>query len=311
MFFRLRMTVNGPTPRRGARIDLRLRDVAVAVWQGPHPNDASREVVVVEATIQRAPSEVLERFLLAGSDQDRETPDDVLDLGTEFGRELSEACREVVYVLRWRQHADIPHTPFASFGTEWSSDGVEWATVPGRGYVYGTVTVGLHLVPETARNVEELVNRGVHEPIAHQLLREAQDVLRGNPRSSIVVGVAAIESGFKQLVAELVPEAEWLVQNVPSPPIVKMLQNFLPRLPARHTVNGRVVAPPKFVRSLLTAAVEERNKVTHLGVGSMYAGEVQQTLNAMRDTLYLFDFYAGHEWALEQTSIEFRDALGT
>jgi len=45
-------------------------------------------------------------------------------------------------------------------------------------------------------------------------------------RSALVIGVAAAEVGFKRLVGSLVPQAQWLMDEVQTPSLAKMLASF-------------------------------------------------------------------------------------
>lgn len=88
--------------------------------------------------------------------------------------------------------------------------------------------LSLHLVPQAAMGderaqiepgglaaVADLVTCSQREPVAHELWREAWNLRHANPRSSLVIGVAAAEVGLKQLIAALVPDAASLVENIP------------------------------------------------------------------------------------------------
>ena len=84
---------------------------------------------------------------------------------------------------------------------------------------------------ELAGSIEQMVFSNQTEPIAHELFHEAEELARANPRSAIIVAVAAAEVGFKRFVAQLVPECNWLLLNVASPPLIDMLTgSFLPSL---------------------------------------------------------------------------------
>jgi hypothetical protein len=43
----------------------------------------------------------------------------------------------------------------------------------------------------------------------------------------MILAVAAAEVGFKQFIVQMQPETKWLVANLPSPPLDKMLAEFL------------------------------------------------------------------------------------
>lgn len=313
MLVRTRLTVTGTYRRRGDRLEVSVDGIPVVVWRGAHPNSPGTEAIVAEAqTEEEAPEEVAEYlFARAAVRPGQPAPEEVMNFGGMISAKHSAACRRCIEVLRWRTRADTPHHPYAGLGTEWSVNGSEWHRLPTRGSIAGRVLSGLILTPEGAGLVQPLVNENAEEPIAHKLLREARDGSTSNPRSAVVISVAAPETGFKQLVAVLVPDATWLIETVASPPLVKMLREYLPLLPLKATIDGRVYAPPKYVRTLLTNAVEERNLVSHRGTGALGHQELADTLDAIEDTLYLFDFYSGHDWALDEIRDEFRAGFGT
>jgi hypothetical protein len=64
--------------------------------------------------------------------------------------------------------------------------------------------------------VSTVVANGGDEPLARQILREAWAQKSASPRSALVLAIAAAEVGFKQCVSQLVPEARWLVEEIPS-----------------------------------------------------------------------------------------------
>lgn len=72
--------------------------------------------------------------------------------------------------------------------------------------------------------------------------------------------MAAAEVGFKQCVGRLVPDAEWLANNVPSPPLHMMLSQYLPLLPSKLKVQGKVLRPPKRIITVLKQGAEARKQ---------------------------------------------------
>lgn len=142
--------------------------------------------------------------------------------------------------------------------------------------------------------VAELVTSSQHEPVAHELWREAWNLRHSNPRGSLVIGVAAAEVGLKQLIVTLAPEAKSLVENLPSPSLDVMMRKVLPQMPIRADVEPSRRAP-RHLRRAIIAAVEIRNRVVHLGV--IPQGDLREALLAIREFLYLLDTYSGHAWA--------------
>jgi hypothetical protein len=152
----------------------------------------------------------------------------------------------------------------------------------------------------------ELATSSLREPVAHELWREAWNLRDPNPRSSLVIGVAAAEVGIKQLIAALVPQASSLVENIPSPPLDTMIKKVLPDLPIRAHVEPERRAP-RHLRAAIIAAAEDRNRVVHLG--AVPRVNLRVTLLAIRDFLYMLDMFAGHSWAEALLAENTRSAL--
>jgi len=146
-------------------------------------------------------------------------------------------------------------------------------------------------------------------PLAQELLKEAWRNIYTHPRSALVIGVAAAETGMKALIVELVPENTWLIRELQSPPIVKLATKYLPHLPARCRLGEDVKPPPRSVIRIIEAGVEWRNNIVH-GRGTMpTVDELQPLLLGIKDLLYLLDYYAGYEWALNLVSERVRREL--
>ena len=239
-------------------------------------------------------------------------PDSIADYGTAASLEVASRMRRTFELVRWRSNASLPNHPFEYVGAEFSvDDGTTWLRLPLKPQATLRKPAALLFDAEAASSLQALAMAAVDEPVAHHLLREASDIATANPRSAIVIGVAAVEAGFKHLVQELVPPSAWLVEKMPSPPVTKMLAEYMPTLPTVNAFAGVVHPPPKYARKLMADAVEERNRVAHTGASTMDGKTLADTLSCFRDLLYVFDFYAGHSWALEHLSKQFRDALGT
>jgi len=135
-------------------------------------------------------------------------------------------------------------------------------------------------------DVIALVSSGSSEPLSHELLREAFDQAPTNPRSALLVGIAAAEVGFKGLVLELAPQTEWLVETVPSPPLVMMLREYMPRLPVKLKIDEKVPKIPDNVLGTLQNGVQARNKTTHATRSKPLDSEtLKELLLTVRDLL--------------------------
>lgn len=224
--------------------------------------------------------------------------------------ELWDYARRTVHVLRWRTRAGGQHNPFTHRDMLWSQDGTKWIRLPGFFSVSISDSGG---IPPLSKPVHEeilsLVQAGNTEPLGHELYREAWEQRGVNPRSALILGVAAAEAGFKQFLGAIVPHARWLAENAPSPPLVEMLEQYLPKLPARNTFAGKVLAPPPELLSTLRKGVRLRNELSHRGVASLERDTLESVLSAVRDVLWLLDYYNGFTWAINNTSEETRRFL--
>jgi hypothetical protein len=172
------------------------------------------------------------------------------------------------------------------------------------------LTIVFDLTVERSNVLANLLESGEEEPLCHELFREAWGLRSSAPRSALLIGVSALEIGFKELVAKLVPDCEWLVENAPSPPVVRMLEEYLPKLPTRLKIKDKTLSPPKTILDELRKVIQARNKVTHTGGGdSMRGSRLKEALLAIEDVLWQLDYYSGHDWALKHMRSVTRQAL--
>jgi hypothetical protein len=239
-------------------------------------------------------------------------PSSLQDFINHVASELRQAAIKSAEALRWRYGILGPHSPYSSWEPEWSFDGEQWHTLPHAIQVQVRVESAgtVHVIDEVKADVEVLLSQDVAEPLGHDLFREAWELRDRNPRSALVIGVASLEVGFKNLVAELVPEAEWLVEKAPTPPLPSMLKNYLPKLPVKRTIEGGVLPPPSKLRKTIDEAVRRRNKVAHTSSAALEPEALKEWLLAIRDVLWLLDYYRGFQWASTHIREETKKQMG-
>jgi hypothetical protein len=225
---------------------------------------------------------------------------------------LSQAATRAIEIMRWRQGSPGHIRPIrSSLSHDWSIDGSDWKHVTD--YMSAVMTFGPGHMPwseKFEKSVQELIQKQSSEPVGHDLYREASALEHTNPRSAMVLAVAAAEVGFKQFVFRLVPDAKWLVENLPSPPLAQMLADFLPTLPLRCKLERQEYLVPPLLLDEIKKAVTLRNEIVHRGQASgLKIKTVNSVLLAVRDLLYLLDFYAGAQWAIEHVSYEVKSNL--
>ncbi len=164
---------------------------------------------------------------------------------------------------------------------------------------------------ESAEIIEKMFRIGTAQPLYHHLFREAWQNRADNPRSSLVMAMAAAETALKTTAVDLYDNlgTEWVFENLPSPPLDRMLRDYVQLLPARRKIDDKVRRPPKAAITLIKDGVELRNKLVHGRDKGIEPEKLDRILRAVRDVLYLLDYYRGHDWALERCSASFIDEL--
>lgn len=224
-------------------------------------------------------------------------PPQMREFVRQIGLEFSDAVRRAVGLLRWYGGISGPHSPIRRRlgGILWSLDGRSWEVISSYNPV---ASLELRYAPEQRHfdEVQKLLNKGVTEPFCHQLFREAWEQRHTNRRSALLLGIASAEVGFKEFVAVVVPSAEWLVENIPSPPLVKMLEEYLPIL-SRSAGAGSPPIPSRDVLGLLRDGVQLRNKVAHYSSREIDSKKLLDILYAVLDVLILLDHHRGFDFS--------------
>ena len=154
-----------------------------------------------------------------------------------------------------------------------------------------------------------MVARGGDVPLAHELFGEAWSQRFEHPRSALVIGIAAVEVAFTKYVGAVVPDAEWLVENLPAPPLDKMLKDYLPLLRARQTASAEKRPFPGSLFKSLKRGIELRNRIVHRGEKSPTVEMISVVLTAVADLLWMLDSYQDFAGALEFVSYDVRKQL--
>jgi len=279
----------------------------------PDGNDTSgrkeHSWIVCEAICEREPNanvrRMLERYL---QEQITEGSEYVLKPLHEFAQPLQSFCGDVsqmlsdysaktVHALRWRLGGRGPHNVLRFRGFDFSLDGNSWFAMPRQGtLVVEGFDVGI-INDDVCSDVKSFVENNLSEPLGHVLWQEAWFQRSDSSRSAVVLGIAAAESAIKEFISSKVPNAQWLIENLPSPPIVKMYKDYLPKFLNESQVDELNDLLNDGVVETVRKGVNIRNQIVHLGRASLKYDTVEESLIAVRDLLWFLDYCNGNEWA--------------
>ncbi len=173
----------------------------------------------------------------------------------------------------------------------------------------------LDMVPVTAAwlaAVETALVEDRAEPLAHELLREAEDAMSDSPRSATVTMMAALETGLKQQRRRI--DASRAAGRLP--PRVAQPGTFRPF--SGH-IDGdigdlirrvgkleprRWVTIPEPIADRLDQGRLSRNAIVHEGRPAPERAGLLKLRRAVQDVLYMLDYQAGEEWAKQYIAFD-------
>jgi hypothetical protein len=233
-------------------------------------------------------------------------PEGFQQFAAEIQRDSLEAASRAVGLLRWRSGELGPQRPFASQNLSWRLDNGEWQGLPGSTGVTIHPTAHLEISADAHEDLQRLISKGESEPFAYELLREAWGQRNLNPRSSLLIAVAALEVAVKQYILDRVESATWLVNNLPSPDVIKLLRFYLPDLepPGGASPLASKMEPlPEDLWKLLRKRRDQRNDIVHkpdvhvTPTLRITPERARTAVLAVRQILLRFDAANGHVWA--------------
>ena len=249
---------------------------------------------------------------------ERDIPEEILREATSSGNlssrsegvcqangELTAVLLRTIRLIQWRSNCPTSgHNPI-HWGPEfrWSFDGEDWQdyfNLRPAGLRCDITVFGLWKDEDTDFVRKEILG-DLDEPLAHELLREAVANRKGNPRSSLVLAVAAAEVGFKQFASETFPDSGWILEKLQSPSLETMMKVF-PWSKLGLAINGKPLSVPNSTKTGLKKAIELRNKVAHVGIAKLEIESIESAITSSRDLLYFLDAVRGQGWALNHLS---------
>jgi hypothetical protein len=230
----------------------------------------------------------------------------IYDIVDPVFRQLGIQLETSIALLKWRYGiTNGPVKPLSNRSESVSLDGSAWRGISTVRSFKIVFTGPLQKIDNSAvKEVSRMHNEGAEPPLGLQLLIEAWNQRTTHPRSALVIGVTAAEIALKQLIGELAPDARWLAENVPSPPIHKIARDYIPNLKVKARLKGKTLRPPRQLLKRIVEAVELRNRVVHAGEAPPAQEKLREILAAMEDLVWICDLYTGHTWACDHISFD-------
>jgi hypothetical protein len=227
------------------------------------------------------------------------------EIVAQVGVDLKEMILHILRLARWRSNSRKGGpNPIRSAEFSWSVDGTAWKSVADNLFLKIRWDIVPSWTDETAEFVRTEVLGELDEPLGHELLREAAANREKSLRSSLVLAVVAAEVGFKQFASKALPDSEWILEKLPSPPLEIMMRAF-PWSKLGVQINGKVAGIPDSIQRELKKAVTLRNQIVHTGVSvNLKEESVDSVFTAVRDLLYVLDALRGQIWAANYMSPE-------
>lgn len=240
-----------------------------------------------------------------------EWPAQVQELFDGTREQMRAAIDRTVSILRWRGGVahGRQHNLYSALTSEFSmDDAVSWRKSPSRLSVLSLNDFWFPL--PFSSDVYEFVTTTPlpSEPTSRQLFREAWALRFSAPNAALTIGCAAAEVGCKEFIGVKIPDAAWLVQEAPTPPVAKILKNYIPTFSSASDPSGTARIPDA-CRKQVGSAFEDRNRVVHRGSAPLGSNALVEHLRAINDLLWILDFHAGHSWALRYVSHSTRAEL--
>lgn len=243
-------------------------------------------------------------------------PTGLQELCDSTGKELAKHAVRFIQLLRWFEKANGPikilDRSDQRSSLYWKTTQNNYHSIPRPKQGPFTFMVdnfgGLTWSSEDKHTFSQLWNtENECEPLGHQLLREAKGVVEISHRSALLICYSALEVGLKQHITKCAPDAGWLARYAPTPPLFKILRDYLPVLHGGKQAFEKWSAIKPELK-LINQFAEDRNRLAHRG--ETISGSLNDYLRITEDLLFAFDVFEGRSWAKTRVSRRFGELLG-
>ncbi len=102
-----------------------------------------------------------------------------------------------------------------------------------------------------------------------------------------------------QVIIRKFPEAEWFFENTNSPPIIKLINEYFPRIDKNYSnyINSNIIGA-------LKSSISARNSTVHNAQGPIAEISLNKKLLNIKELLWYCDYLCGHKWALGHMAVK-------
>lgn len=223
-------------------------------------------------------------------------PEHFKDFQKKLNDKLSSFIKDFINNIMWVCNYNGSHSPFSFLRFEFSKDKIKWDEMP------SNITVGVSLLDSPIRLSEKgrqiIGSKKTVAPIHHSLFLEAWSQKNVNKRSSLIMGLAALEAAVKHMIVKITPDSAWIVENSPSPAVLAMIRDMIITLPIKNKIDNEIKIPSKEILDELQKWIGVRNKLIHKGSELPQTFKIDSILKILKSIIYLMDYYGGEEWAI-------------
>lgn len=205
-----------------------------------------------------------------------------------------DRVQRVFQLARWRFNLSEDDNQIIHRNYSWSPDQKNWYPISYLEPPVATVAF-IDEVNMSAKEISEemtqLLKTESVEPVYHALIRDARAQRFVSPKSSFIIAVAALEVAIKQFIEYKSPEAGWIIANVNSPDIHKILSGLVPALEPAFTLDDDTL---KEVRNI----IGNRNTLVHKGIIDFNFQRMVDSITLISKIIRRVDFHCGRKWSV-------------
>ncbi|MET0637833.1 MAG: hypothetical protein ABWZ25_17515 [Chitinophagaceae bacterium] len=191
---------------------------------------------------------------------------------------ILEEQERLYRLIRWKHRLGERKETQLNLTMEWCLDKKSWGNFVSCSSAENLRVSSTHRRPLES-SIEKLFDDQQDEPVFLDMLRQANSIRSGNLEPSFVIAVAAMEVGVKFLIQNRQPATKWLVEELPSPPIIRLVQEYLPKIVKEFVVKEED-------KAMIKNIVEARNKIVHRGGSVNERKTLYKWLNYINDFLF-------------------------